>query len=206
MVQDEGDDVIPPLKHNQRGPRCALILPGFGILRAREVEKWPHRAIRHPQVEDGGRSGPSHHNPLRLGLASGDGGECRGIGGFGAGDACVDARLRVELERQLRDERDQHISRRRSHCRIRRSACLRLRVERVRARATVDRIERIVDGDVHHRVDARFVEGVVEGGEARRGGGHTGICVPDGDGIGAGGSEGPFTFRSHVPHPSDSNQ
>ena len=206
MVQDEGDDVIPPLKNDQRGTGCALILPGFGILRAHEVEKWPHRAIPGPQLEYGGSSGPSHHNPLRLGLASRDGSECRRIGGFGAGDAGIDARLRVELERQLRDERDQHISRRGSHCSIRRSARLRLDIERIRARATVYRIERIVDGDVHHRVDARFVEWVVERSEAGRGGSHTGVCVPDSDGIAAGGSEGPLTFRSPVPQPCDSNQ
>ena len=37
-------------------------------------------------------------------------------------DACIDARLRVKLERQLSAERDQHISRRRHNGRIRRSA------------------------------------------------------------------------------------
>ena len=41
-----------------------------------------------------------------------------------------------------------------------------------------------MDGDVHHGVDARFVEWVVEGSEAGRCGGHTGVVVPDGDGIG----------------------
>ena len=95
----------------------------------------------------------------------------------------------------MSDERDQHISRRRSNRGIRRSARVRLRVEGVRARAAIDGIERIVDGDVHHRVDARFVEWVGEGGEARRGGGHAGVCVPDDDGIAAR-SEGPFTFGS----------
>ena len=42
-----------------------------------------------------------------------------------------------------------------------------------------------MDGHVHHRVDARFVEWVVEGSDAGRGGSRTGVCVPDGDGIAA---------------------
>ena len=137
-----------------------------------------------PQGEDGGSSGPSHLNAQHLALIIGDGAERRCVGGFDAGETCIDASLSVELERQLSDERDQHISRRGSNRGIGRSARLRLRIERVGTRAAVNRIEGIMDGDVHHGVDARFVEWVVEGSEAGRCGGHTGVCVPDGDCIG----------------------
>lgn len=163
MVQDEGGDVSPPLENDERSTWRALILAGIGILRAREVEKWPNRAVLRPHVEYGGSRRPSDHNTLRLGLASGNCGERRCIGGFNACDACIDARLRVELERQLSDERDEHPSRRRSNSRIRRSARFGMHVERVRARATVYGVERIVDGDVHHGVNPRFVEWVGEG-------------------------------------------
>lgn len=165
MVQDEGGDVSPPLENDERSTWRALILAGIGILRAREVEKWPNRAVLRPHVEYGGSRRPSDHNTLRLGLASGNCGERRCIGGFNACDACIDARLRVELERQLSDERDEHPSRRRSNSRIRRSARFGMHVERVRARATVYGVERIVDGDVHHGVNPRFVEWVGEGGQ-----------------------------------------
>ena len=91
----------------------------------------------------------------------------------------------MELERQLSDERDQHIPGRRGNCGIRRSARFRLHIEGVGTRATVNRIEGIVDGDVHHRVDARFVQWVGERSDAGRGGSHTGIYAPDGDSIAA---------------------
>jgi hypothetical protein len=114
----------------------------------------------------------------------------------------------VELERQLTDEGDQHISCRRSNGGIGRSARFRLHIEGVGTRATVNSIEGIMDGDVHHRVDARFVEWVVEGSDASRGGSHTGVCVPDGDCIAArwGSEGGRLTFRSGVPHQCDSDQ
>jgi hypothetical protein len=86
-----------------------MIFPGLGILRAREIEKWPNRAVVGSQVKDRGSSGLSQRDALCLGLISGDVGERRGVGGFGACDACVDASLRVELERQLSNEGDQHI-------------------------------------------------------------------------------------------------
>ena len=131
----------------------------------------------------------------------GDRGERRCIGGFDAGDAGIDARLSVELKRQLSDERDQHISCRRSDGGLRRSARVRPHIEGVGTRATVNRIEGIVDGDMHHRVEARFVEWVVEGSEAGRGGRHSGVGVPDDDGIAARwGSEGGPTVRSGVSH------
>jgi hypothetical protein len=70
--------------------------------------------------------------------------------------------LGVELKRELIDERDQHVSCRRSNCGIGRSARFGLHVEGVGARATVDGIEGIMDGHVQHGVDTRFVERVVE--------------------------------------------
>ena len=103
---------------------------------------------------------------------------------------------------------DQHISGRRSNGGIRRSARFRLHIEGVGTRATVDGIEGIVDGDVHHRVDARFVEWVVERSEAGRGRSHTGVGVPDGDGIAArwGSQEGRLHFCSGVLHAWDDDQ
>ena len=44
----------------------------------------------------------------------------------------------------------------------------------------------IVDGDVHHRVHARFMEWVVEWGDAGRGGGLAGVLAPGEDGIAVG--------------------
>jgi hypothetical protein len=105
-------------------------------------------------VEDRGSSGLSHRNALRLRRTIGDRGERRCISSFGACDTCVDARPRVELERQLSDQRDQHIACRRSDGGIRRSARCRLHVEGVGTGATVDGIDGIVDGHMHHRVDA----------------------------------------------------
>ena len=136
------------------------------------------------QGEDRRRRGLSHRDTLRLGLIVGDGGKGRGIVGFDACNACIDARLGDELKRELTDERDQHISCRRSNCGIRRSAWFRLHVERVRTRAAVDGIQGIVDGYVHHGVDTRFVEWVVERSYAGRSGGHASVCVPDGDCVG----------------------
>src|SRR4030095_7161604 len=152
-MQDEGEDVFPPLKDDERGTWCALVLPGAGILWAGEIEEWSNSAVFGPQVEDSSSSGLSHPNPLRLGQAIGDRTERRCIGGFDAGYACIDATLSVQFERQLIDEWDQHISRRGCNCRIRRSTRLRPGIENIRPGATVDRIDRIVDGDVHHRVD-----------------------------------------------------
>ena len=129
MLQDEGNDVVPHLEGDERRTRCALILPGIRVLRAREIEKWSNRAVVGPQVEDGGSSSPSHLNAQHLALIIGDGAERRCVGGFDAGYTCIDARLSMELERQLSDERDQHISRRRSNRGIGRSARLRLRIE-----------------------------------------------------------------------------
>ena len=91
-----------------------------------------------------------------------------------------------ELKRELTDERDQDISCRRSNCGIRRSARFRLHVESVRTRPAVDSIQGIVDGYVHHGVDTRFVEWVVEWSYAGRSGGHASVCVPDGDCVAAG--------------------
>ena len=44
----------------------------------------------------------------------------------------------------------------------------------------------IVDGDVHDRVHARFMEWVVEWRDAGRGGGFAGVLVPGEDGIARG--------------------
>jgi len=70
-------------------------------------------------------------------------------------------------------------------CLRRRAGCRRL-VERVRPKPAVDRIQGIVDGDVHHRVDARFVERVVERRDAGLRGGHARVGIPDDDGVAAG--------------------
>jgi hypothetical protein len=167
-----------------------LVLARIGILRAAEIKKWPNRAVVGPQGEDSGSSGLSHRNTLRLGLIIGDRGERRCISGFDACYACIDASLSVEFERQLSDERDQDISCRRSNCGIRRSAWCRRPIEGVGTRATVNSIEGIVDGYVHHCVDTRFVEWIVEGSDTGRSGSHTGVCVPDGDCVAAGRGDG----------------
>ena len=56
-------------------------------------------------------------------------------------------------------------------------------IERVGARAAVDCVERVVDRDVGHSVETRFVKRVGAGRDACRDRGLTGIRTPDGDGI-----------------------
>jgi hypothetical protein len=86
----------------------------------------------------------------------------------------------------LAEERDQGIARRRRNCGIQRSSCFYSLVERVRLIPAVNGIQGIVDGKVHHRVQTRFVKWVVERSDACLRGGHTGVCIPGGDGIAAG--------------------
>ena len=93
--------------------------------------------------------------------------------------------------RELAEERDEDIARRRRHGGLRRRAWRRRLVKRVRPKPAVDRIQGIVDGNMHHGIEPRFVEGVVERRDAGLRGGHARVGVPDGDGVAAGrGREG----------------
>src|SRR5688572_28498697 len=136
--------MLPFLKGNERETWCALVLARLGILRAVEIKKWSHGAVRGSQGEDRCRRGLSYGDTLRLGLIIGEGGKSRGIVGFDAGNAGIDARLGDELKRELADERHQDIACRRRHGGLRRRVWFRLPVERVRTKPAVDRIQGIV--------------------------------------------------------------
>ena len=63
----------------------------------------------------------------------------------------------------------------------------RLHIEGVRTRATIDGIQGVVDSYVHHGIDTRFVERVVERSYACLSGGHASVFVPEGDCVAAAG-------------------
>src|SRR5206468_539536 len=75
VLQNEGGNICPYLKGDERETRCALVLARSGILRAVEIKKWSTCAVRGSQGEDRRRRGLSHGNTLRLGLIVGDGGK-----------------------------------------------------------------------------------------------------------------------------------
>ena len=59
-------------------------------------------------------------------------------------------------------------------------------VEGIRARLTIDGVQRVVHGEVHHRVHARFRERIPRRRQTCRHRSPAGILVPPQDGVGAG--------------------
>jgi len=106
-----------------------------------------------------------------------DGAERGSIVRFYAGDTRSNA-LRGKGCGDLANEPDKDIM---SRCRYRgsyRGACQRWNIECIRTRAPVNRIQRIMNGYVHHRVHPRFVEWVINGSNTDGLGGFTGVLIP----------------------------
>ena len=146
------------------------------------VEQRGVRAVRGAEGEDGRGGGPPQFDPARLRRT------VRNIA----------ERLRVvrfDTRRPPRrrnpakgagswfEEGDQHIAPGRGDGGVGRRPPFGCGLECVRARAALDRIEGVVDGQVGDRVHTRFVEWVVGGSEAGGDGGLAGILVPGADRI-----------------------
>ena len=114
-----------------------------------------------PQGQDGRSSGLSQGNTLPLGSTVRDGPKRGRIGIIHTLDRA--ARAIREGRRELLEEWDQHVSRRRSHGSIGRGSWFRSSLEDVGTRATVDRVQRVVDSQVHGGIETRFVERGVRG-------------------------------------------
>ena len=111
------------------------------------------RQQRRETMEIAASSATSQPDASRLRRGRRDGGECRGVVRLDLGEAGVDA-LRWFL--QLTDHRHQHVacsSRNRAPPRRRRMHGL---IEGVGLIAAIDRIQRVVYGDVHHRIHPCF--------------------------------------------------
>ena len=183
VAQDKGGDIGPSRREREVEPRCEAVLTRLRALRICRVEQWCVRPVPGPQGQDGRGSGLSQGNTLPLASTVRD---CPKRGRIGiihtldrgaGGDAIREGR------RELLEEWDQYVSRRRSHSSLGRGSWFRSSLEDVGTRATVDRVQRVVDGHVHGGIEPRFVERVVRRSKARVQRGLAGIRIPDGDGI-----------------------
>ena len=137
-----------------------------------------------PRPRLGGRGWPRRRppqfDPARLRRTVRNIAEGLRVVGFDAGDRRGDAASGKRFG-ELVEQCDQHIACGRGDGGVGRRPSLRCGVECVRARAVLDRIEGVVDGQVRHRVHTRFVKRVVGGSEAGNDGGLAGVRVPRGD-------------------------
>ena len=158
-AQHEGPDVAPPRCESER--RISVKRHSPGAVPCGKSKSW---------------SGVSEPSPTRRArMAAADAGPTRSPpswrdrGGSGPapprsrlrrGDAGVATRL-WKRRGNLRDRRDQDVTRRGGNRGVRRSARGSDGVEGVRTRTALDRVQRVVDGHVHHRVHTRLVERIV---------------------------------------------
>src|SRR5262249_31290081 len=155
-----------------------LVLARLGARGAGEIQERTNRSIGCPLGEDCPRRDFPERNAVRLGRAVRDLTERGDIVGFDTRLTGGDARSGSELRWQLADECDQHSSCGCSYGGIRRSTRLQRSIERVRPGMSLNGIDGVVDGYMHDRVDARFMEWVVQWRDAGRGGGFAGVLVP----------------------------
>ena len=182
VSQHERRHVRPSRSECKREAGCESPLARSGALRVVEDQEWGIGSVVGSQLEDGRGSCPAELHAPGLPQVVRDRADGGRIIRFDTGNAGVDAGLR-KRGRELTQERDEYCP----SCR--RDRCFwgcpwsSLGVERVRAGATVDGIQRIVDRYVGHRVHPRLVQRVVGGGDTCGQRRLAGVRVPDGDWI-----------------------
>ena len=182
--EHEGSDLSPIWKSGEREPGYELEVPRIGSWDVGEIKEGRGgRPIRVSEIEDSCGCCLADQDPLRLGRGIWDRRERRRVGRLDELDGCI--WREAQFTGELREQRDEHVACSRRHCSFGGRARWCLGVESVRLGPPIDRIQRIVDCDVHHGKDPRFMERVYTPGR----------IVQAGSEGGAGGSGVPVNYR-----------
>ncbi len=155
--ENERRDLAPKRRGGERKAGYELEVSRAGSCDVAEIEEWAIGTIRRPQLEDGSGRGLADQYSLPFGRAVSNSIKRRDIGRFNEINSRVWSKTKLR-RRELREGRDEHVMCSCGHGSFGGGAGWRPNVEGVWPEPPMDGIQSIVDRDVRHSQDPRFME------------------------------------------------